>query len=474
MAASRRVVERAARGDEPVYGVNTGFGHLASVSVPAEELRELQVNLVRSHCAGTGEPFPREVVRAVLALRANVLARGHSGARPLVARHLLRLLRADLLPVVPSQGSVGASGDLAPLAHVALAAIGEGEVLVKGRRRPAGRALREAGIEPLRLEAKEGLALINGTQVSTAQAVLALVRAEELLRAADLAAAVAVEALRATVRAYDDRVHAARPHPGQEASADNLRRLLADSQIAESHRDCGKVQDSYALRCVPQVHGAGRLAAAEARRVLSVELNSSTDNPMVFAEQNELVSGGNFHGQPVATVCDYLALALAGVGSVSERRCDRLVNPLVSGLPAFLAEGPGLESGLMMAQVSAAALVSENKGLSHPASVDSIPTSALQEDHVSMSTWAARKLDRLVDNVEGILAIEFLAGMQALEFLDPLRPARAVAAARRAYRRALPHRRGDRVLAGEIEAARALLRDGSLVRAAESAAGPLL
>lgn len=420
MRASRRIVDRAAKSGQTAYGVNTGFGHLAMVRIPQADVRRLQVNLVRSHAAGVGPPADPPTVRALLLLRANVLARGHSGVRPEVAQKLLSLLAADVLPIVPELGSVGASGDLAPLAHVALAVIGEGKAVFGNRTLPASRALKKAGITPLTLEAKEGLALVNGTQFSGALACLALLRAENILKTADIAAALAIETLKGTTRAFDDRVQAVRPHPGQRLAAANLRRLLKDSAIGLSHTECPKVQDAYSLRCTPQVHGAARDAVAQLRRALTVEINSSTDNPLVFAPDGDIVSGGNFHAAPLAAALDYGALSMATLGSISERRIDRLVNPLVSGLPAFLARDPGLESGLMMAQVCAAALVSECKGLAHPGSVDSIPTSANQEDHVSMAPWCARKLRAILERVETILAIELLACYRGMVFHRPL------------------------------------------------------
>ena len=467
VAASRRAVERATRGGARVYGVNTGFGHLAQVSIPDDRLEELQLNLVRSHAAGVGEPLPVPVVRAVLALRANCLARGHSGIRLSTLERLVAMLDRGVAPVVPERGSVGASGDLAPLAHVALGLVGEGEAFFRGRRVPAATALRRARIVPPKLAAKEGLALINGTQVMTAIGALALLRAERLATIADVAGAMTLEALKGSHRAFDRRLHAARPHPGQIRSASNLRHLLADSEIERSHADCGKVQDAYSLRCMPQVHGAVRDALAHVRAVLSVEINASTDNPMVFTEQGDLVSGGNFHGQPVALALDHLATAVCSLGTISERRIERLTNPDLSELPAFLTPDPGLHSGFMMAHVTAAALVSENKILAHPASVDTIPTSAAKEDHVSMGVTAAWKASRVVDNVETVLAIELLAAAQGLDFLRPLRPGRGVAAAWRAARRVVARLDADRVLATDIERMRVAIADGRMRKAVE-------
>jgi len=481
MNAARAVVQRALADDRPTYGVNTGFGHLSDVRIPLAQVRALQVNLIRSHAAGVGEPLGPGETRAAMLLRAHVLAQGHSGTRPLVARRLLAMLNADILPVIPCQGSVGASGDLAPLAHLALGLIGEGEVQVRGRRQPASRALAAAGIPPVRLEAKEGLSLINGTQIMTAIGALALLEAESLLVHGDIAGAMSLEALRGSAKPFDQRIHDVRPHAGQAASARNLRRLLARSAIMESHRDCARIQDSYALRCMPQVHGAARAAAGAARAVLAVEINAATDNPLVFPEAGAagrrgagtMIPGGNFHGQPVAVALDALALALVGFASISERRIDRLVNPLVSELPAFLVPDVGLNSGFMLAQVTAAALVSESKALSHPASVDSIPTSANKEDHVSMGPIAARKAAAIVTNLRRVLAIEILAAAQALDFLTPLRPAAAVAAVRDRVRRDVPFMKRDRVLARDIATVESLILSGALRGAAESEAGRL-
>jgi histidine ammonia-lyase len=469
--ASRRTVERSTRGGAQVYGVNTGFGHLATIRIADEDLEELQTNLVRSHAAGVGDPFPERVVRAILALRINCLARGHSGLRESTLARMVELLDAGIVPVVPEQGSVGASGDLAPLAHVALALIGEGAVTVRGRTVPADRALRRAGLTPIRLREKEGLTLINGTQVMTALGALTLLRAERLARHADVVGAMSLEALMGSHRAFDRRIQDARPHEGQRAVAGNLRRLLAGGAIEAAHRDCGRVQDAYSLRCIPQVHGAARDGLAHARRVLETEVNASTDNPKVFAEDDDLVSGGNFHGQPVAMALDQLAIAAATLGTISERRIERLVNPELSGLPAFLAAEPGLHSGFMMAHVTAAALVSENKVLCHPASVDTIPTSAAKDDHVSMGAHAARKAAQVVGNVAHLLAIETLCAAQALDLLRPLRPGSGVEAARAAFRRRVSRLAGDRVLAPDIDRACRLIDDGVLVDAAIRACG---
>jgi histidine ammonia-lyase len=473
VARARRVVDDAVARGDVVYGVTTGFGNFADVVIPRARLRELQLNLVRSHSAGVGEPLGEPETRALMLLRANVLAKGHSGVRPETLERLVALLNARIHPVVPAQGSVGASGDLAPLAHLALALVGEGECVHEGRRRPAAEVLAGHGLAPLSLEAKEGIALINGTQLMTAVAGLALAEALRLCRAADVAGALSLDALKGTDVAFDPRIHEARPHPGQRASAANLRRLLAGSALRESHRDCGKVQDAYTLRCMPQVHGAARDALDYVQRTVSVELNAATDNPMVFAETGELLSGGNFHGEPVALAADVMAVAVSELGAISERRTERLVNPALSGLPAFLAAEGGVQSGLMMAQVTAAALASENKVLCHPASVDSIPTSANKEDHVSMGAHAARKAAQVVANVRRILAVELLAATQALEFHRPLATSPALERVRERVRGLCGPLDQDRVLSPEIEAVAEDLRGGALSDEAAAVCGTL-
>ena len=473
VTASRRAVDDATRGGRQVYGVNTGFGQLAGVGIPPDKLAELQVNLIRSHAAGTGAPLSGDVVRAILALRANCLARGHSGIRLATLASLLDLIAADVLPVVPEQGSVGASGDLAPLAHIALGLIGEGDATVAGRRMTARAALKRKRLKPVSLAPKEGIALINGTQVMTAIGTLALLAAERLAVAADIVGAMTLEALKGSHHAFEARIHAARGQRGQIVSAGNLRKLLRDSPIERSHADCGRVQDAYSLRCMPQVHGASRDTFRFVREILAIEINASTDNPMVFAETGDLVSAGNFHGQPVAVALDHLAVAACSLATISERRLERLVNPMLSDLPAFLARDAGLNSGFMMAHVTAAALVSENKILAHPASVDTIPTSAGKEDHVSMGVHAARKAAQIVRHAQTVIAIEALAAAQALDFLAPLRPGRGVAAAHRAFRRKIAPMDRDRYLAPDIEAARRAVEDESLRTASEHAVGSL-
>jgi histidine ammonia-lyase len=471
--AAHRVISEILASGRQVYGVNTGFGHLKDIGIPREQLDLLQLNLIRSHCAGVGSPLPPEATRAMMLLRAHVLALGHSGVRPVVLDALLAHLNADLLPVIPEKGSVGASGDLAPLSHLALALLGEGEAVLQGERMPASAALRKAGIEPLRLGPKEGIALVNGTQMITAVGVLALLQAEALAVAADIAGALSLEALKGSHHAFDPRLHRLRPFPGQQACAANLRALLSDSEIARSHQDCGRVQDAYSLRCMPQVHGAAREALRFARSILETEVDAVTDNPIVFPETGELLSGGNFHGQIPALALDGLAIGITSLAAVSERRVERLLNPHLSGLPPFLARNAGVNSGLMMAQVTAAALVAENRILAHPASVDSIPTEAGQEDHVSMGPIAARKARAVVEQSRQVVAIEVLSACQALDLVRPLRGGRGAEAAYEAVRRAVPFMETDRVLSPDIAAVEELILGGSLRSAAEAACGEL-
>ncbi len=471
MERSRAYVERLLAEGRTVYGVTTGFGRFATQRIEPASVRDLQRNLLLSHAIGVGQPFGDDVVRAMMLLRAQSLAHGVSGIRPQVVERLLELLGAGVVPVVPSQGSVGASGDLAPLAHMSLPLLGEGEVRWRGEVRPAAPVLAELRLEPLVLEAKEGLALINGTQAMGAQLALLLLDAGRLLSAVDVAAAMSVEALKGSHRPFLESVVRVRPHPGAVRVAANLRRLLADSDIQRSHVDCDKVQDPYSLRAVPQVHGATRDALAHVAEVLDVELDSVTDNPLVFHEDDEVVSAGNFHGQPLALAADYAAIALAELASISERRIEQMLNPALSGLPAFLAEQGGLHSGLMVSQYTAAALVSENKVLAHPASVDSIPTSANQEDHVSMGTHACRKARQVLDNVLWVVAIEVVSAAQALDFHLPLRPGRGVRAAYERVRTLVPHLDRDRLLRPDLERVRDAICDGSLAAAVGAAVG---
>jgi histidine ammonia-lyase len=461
MLRSRAVVDRLAAGDAPVYGVNTGVGLLADVRVPPGELEQLQRNVVRSHAAGTGDPLTAETVRAMMLIRANVLAKGYSGIRPVVAERLCEMLARGVTPVVPSQGSVGASGDLAPLAHMALVLIGEGEAEFSGQRMPGGEALRLAGIERLDLKSKEGISLLNGTQAMLAIGCLELAAAQTLTDTAEVVCALTLDALRGTPRAFERRLHEVRPHPGQLASAARLLGLLEGSEIRASHVSCRRVQDAYSLRCAPQVHGAVRDALDEARRVFSIELNSATDNPLVF--EDEVVSGGNFHGEPLAFQLDYLAIALTALSGISERRIDRLLNPALNeDLPPFLAGHPGLESGLMMAQVTAAALVAENRVLATPASPGSITTSGNKEDFVSMGMTSALKWKRVVRNTRAVVAIEALAAARALEFLRPLKTSVPLEVARERIRSVSAGLEGDHPPSGDIAAVEKLIAEGAL------------
>ena len=475
MNAAREVVERAAHGSrEHTYGVNTGFGRFVAVAIPEEQTGELQLRLLRSHACGVGEPYPDEIVRAAMLLRSNALAKGNSGARVETVELLLALLNQGVLPVVPSRGSVGASGDLAPLAHLALPLVGEGEAWIDGERLSGAEALARASLDPVRLEAKEGLSLVNGTQFMAAMLALGLVRARRLARVADIACALSVEALQGSRTSFLPQIHELRPLRGQKAAAANVLHLLEGSAIIEAHRWCDKVQDAYSLRCAPQVHGACRDLLDYGEYTAAVELNAATDNPLVLVDDEELVSNGNFHGQPLAFALDALAMAVAELASISERRLERLVNPNLSeGLPAFLTTDGGLNSGFMIPQYVAASLVSENKVLCHPASVDSIPTSAGQEDHVSMGNAAGLKAWQVLANSERAVAIELLAGAQAVEFHAPLEPGAGGRAARAAVRERSARLREDRPLAGDIEAVAAAIRDGSLLAAVEADAGEL-
>jgi histidine ammonia-lyase len=470
--AARDVVERHAATGAAVYGVNTGFGALADVAIPADQLSRLQLNLLRSHAAGVGEPLSVPVVRALAALRANVLAKGFSGVRLETLDALIAMLNAGVHPCVPSRGSVGASGDLAPLAHLALVLVGEGEVLDAASARgrvPGAEALARAGLRPVALAPKEGLALINGTQATVAVLALALVDAARLARTADVAAAMSLDALRGSIHPFEPRIHAARPVPGQAASAANLLALVEGSAINRSHEACGKVQDAYALRCAPQVHGSAREAIAFARRLVEIDANAATDNPMVFTGegngQGEIVSGGNFHGAPLALGADTLTIGVAQLATISERRIDRLMTPADSGLPAFLIRDSGLHSGLMMAHVTAAALVSEIKTLAHPAAVDTIPTSAGREDHVSMSMGAALKAARAIELAEEVVAIELLAACQAIDLLAPLATSAPLGRVQQSIRGVVATLVEDRPPSPDIAAIVARMREGAIERA---------
>ncbi|MFZ0821358.1 MAG: histidine ammonia-lyase [Candidatus Acidiferrales bacterium] len=470
MEASRAVVDKLLASGATAYGINTGFGELAQVRISPDKIRQLQLNLVRSHCCGVGAPLSENETRAMILLRANTLAKGLSGVRPVVVETLCAMLNRRVHPVIPSQGSVGASGDLAPLAHLAAVAIGEGEAVYECAHLPGGEAMKRAGVALLVLEAKEGLSLLNGTQGMLALLSLAMRDAQILCDAADLAAALSLDALRGSPAAFDERIMAARAHAGAAITARNLVRLNSGSQIRESHRSQPKdsrVQDAYSLRCTPQVHGAARDSLSQARAVAAIELNSATDNPLVFVGKNgegEIISGGNFHGQPLAMAADQIAVALATLGGISERRIEHLTNPHTSLLPAFLTREAGLNSGFMIAQVAAAALASELKALSTPHSVDSIPTSADQEDYVSMGMSAARRLCPMVDNLRRIVAIELLAACQGIDLLAPLRTGTSAERALKLVRTVAPTLESDRPLAPDIEAVAALIRDNAFTQ----------
>ncbi len=478
--AARAVVDTLVAGNKVAYAITTGVGKLSDVRIAGDQIRELQVNLVRSHAVGVGEPLAIAETRAMMLTRANSLSKGYSGVRSSAIDTLCEMLNRNVTPVVPSQGSVGASGDLAPLAHLALVMIGEGEAFDgKGTRMSGGDAMRQAGIKPLVLEAKEAVSLINGTQGMLAVGSLALAAAEILVDSADVIGAMTLDALRGTDVAFDERIHKARPHPGQLKTAENLRKLVEGSQIRESHRDCQRVQDAYSLRCMPQVHGAVRDTLSHCREVMETELNSAVDNPLVFVKprtigtretgtvigeaQGDILSGGNFHGEPLAFALDFVGIALSALAGISERRLERLVNPALNeGLPPFLAPSAGLNSGFMMPQVTAAALVSENKVLAHPASVDSITTSGNKEDYVSMGMTAAVKLKKIVENTRNVLAIEAIAAAQALDFLAPMKTSRRLLAAYTAVRTVSPAMQHDRVMYSDFVRVADLIAGGKI------------
>ena len=469
---SRKFVEQVLADGEAVYGITTGVGELANRVISPDQAQTLQRNLIHSHAVGVGEPFGEDVVRGIMLLRANALAKGYSGVRADLIRFLLDMLNCGVCPRIPQRGSVGASGDLAPLAHLALVIMGEGECISNGRRVPARAVLDEAGLAPMTLQPKEGLALINGTQVMAALGCLVVTDAASLLKSALIAGAMSMEALKGTDKSLDEKLHAVRPHPGQLRCAANMRRLVAGSEIIASHKGCQKIQDAYTLRCIPQVYGAVTDTIDHARRVLDIEINSATDNPLIFADAGEVISGGNFHGEPLAFIMDFMGIALAEIASMSERTVDRLVNPHTSGLPPFLVENSGLNTGFMIAQYTAAALVSENKVLAHPSSVDSIPTSAGQEDHVSMGATAARHALDILRNVENVLAIEVLCAAQGMDF-QTARPGAGTRAAHDAIRKQISHLGDDRLLYEDMEQARQLVAYGDIVAAVEQAIGAL-
>lgn len=472
--ASRKVIDDILAEGRTVYGVTTGFGALSQVTIPVDSVNQLQVNLVRSHAAGTGSFLDEPTTRAMMLLRANTLAKGFSGVRPEVIQTLIEMLNRQVCPRIPSQGSLGASGDLAPLAHLALVLMGEGEALYQGSCLPGGEAMERAGIPTLSLQAKEGLALLNGTQMMSALGVLSLLKAERLMKLAEVAGAMTIEAVRGSLRPFDDRVAQVRPHPGHVASAATFRQLLANSEILESHKNCAKVQDPYSLRCIPQVHGAVREVLGRVRNVLSVEINAATDNPLVFPD-GLVVSQGNFHGEPVSMALDTLGIALTELASIAERRIDKLMNPTFSDLPAFLAgeKQAGLNSGFMIVHYTAASLVSECKILSHPAVVDSIPTSNDKEDHVSMGATAARKAAKILEHVRWVVAAELLAAAQGLEHREGLHPGEGVWAAYQLIRQHVTPLESDRVLATDVETVARLLDAGTLLSSVEQAVGPL-
>ena len=468
---AEKVVRTALAGDTTAYGINTGFGRFCNVQISPRQVRRLQQNLVRSHGAGCGPEIPEDVVRLMLVFRANALARGNSGIRPSTLKLLTDMVAHDVLPCIPSQGSVGASGDLAPLAHLAQVLIGEGWATVGGKRLRGRAALRKVGLEPIILEAKEGLSLINGVQASSAYLADALVRTRRIFDTADIIAAITLESLLGSLSPFDARIHDVRPHAGQGRVAERVRALIAGSEILESHRDCGRVQDAYSLRCVPQVHGAGRDALAYVEQCLITEVNSATDNPLIFPTDDgpgsgDILSGGNFHGAPIGYAADLLGIVVADLASIAERRIERMVNPDLSGLSPFLSRQEGIESGYMMAQVTAAALVSENKVHAHPASVDTVPTSAGTEDHVSMSTIAARKAHQIVRNAEHVLGIELMIALDAFETRRPLKSGKALERAITVAREQLPRVLGDRNLSDEIEQAAGIVSSGVLESAA--------
>jgi histidine ammonia-lyase len=481
MERSRDLVEKWLAGNEVIYGVTTGFGEFATVKIPHEKIKQLQVNLIRSHSAGAGDPLPANIVRLMILLRANALAKGYSGVRPKVVQHLLRIFNLNLIPFIPEKGSVGSSGDLVQLAHLVLAMMGEGNFVVDGKLEPAKDVLRKYRMAPLELTAKEGLALVNGTQMMGAFAVHCVYEAAQLAKIFDITGALGVEALRGTDVAFDSRIHKLRPYHGQQTSAKNVRRLLAGSEIRKSHlHNDLRVQDAYSLRCMPQVHGAVRDAIEFCKKQVSVEINSATDNPLIFADDGIHLEGGNFHGEPLALACDFLAIGLSEFASISERRVERMVNWQLSGLPKFLIEDGGLNSGMMIAQYTAASLVSENKVLSHPASVDSIPTSANQEDHNSMGSIAAQKCFRVLGNVWCVAAIELLVACQAIDFSGniggdgvPLKCGAGTEAVYKLVRKKIKHIDHDRVLHKDIETALQLLKSGEVIHAAEKAVGKL-
>jgi histidine ammonia-lyase len=470
---ARTLIDRWVAEEKTIYGITTGFGALSDVAISRKDTRQLQKNILMSHAAGVGDPLDEETVRAIMALRIKDLAKGHSGIRLETVEHLIALLNWGVCPVVPAKGSVGASGDLAPLAHLALVLLGLGEAFYKGQRMTGKQVLSKCGLKPIQLEAGEGLALVNGTQVMTAIGALALCDAMMLSKMTDLAAAMSLEVLMGSRTEFNARIHRVRPHPGQAVAADNMERITRNSEIITSHEDCSRIQDAYTLRCSPQVHGATKDAIQYSLNVIETEMNSATNNPLIYAESDDFLLGGNFHGQPVALAMDFLSMAVAELANISERRIERLVNPMLSGLPAFLVGDGGLNSGFMIAQYTAAALVSENKVLCHPASVDSIPTSANKEDHVSMGTISARQCREIIGNTGNVIAIELLCAAQALDLFTNLKPGEGTLLAYQVIRDSVPNLETDRILSADIETVKALIRSGKILKAVEKKVGSL-
>ncbi len=473
IAKTRKLIEKLVEEEKAIYGVTTGFGALSDVTIPKKDSAQLQTNILMSHAAGVGNPLEKEIVRAIMALRIKDLARGHSGIRLETVLQLIRLLNAGICPVVPEKGSVGASGDLVPLAHLSLVLLGMGEAFYKGKRLSGKETLKKCGMDPIRLEAAEGLALVNGTQVMTAIAGLAVYDSIRLSKMIDIAAAMSLEVLMGSKTEFDPRIHQLRPHPGQALAANNMDRITRNSEIITSHKDCRRIQDAYTLRCSPQVHGASKDVIEYALNVVKVEINSSTGNPLIFPETQEFLLGGNFHGQPVALAMDFLCMGVSELANISERRVERLVNPKLSGLPAFLVSDGGLNSGFMLAQYTAASLVSENKVLCHPACVDSIPTSANKEDHVSMGTISARKCREIIKNTENVIAIELLCGAQAMDLFTNIKPGEGTMAAYNVIRGTVSHLESDRILSKDIEAVKSLMQSGKILEAVEEKVGKL-
>ena len=470
---TRKLIEKLLQEEKAIYGVTTGFGALSDVTIPKKDSAQLQTNILMSHAAGVGNPLEEEIVRATMALRIKDMARGHSGISLETLMQLIRLLNEKICPVVPEKGSVGASGDLVPLAHLSLVLLGMGEAFYKGKRLSGKEALKKCGMDPIRLKAAEGLALVNGTQVMTAIAGLAVYDSLRLSKMIDIASSMSLEVLMGSKTEFDPRIHQLRPHPGQASAADNMDRITRNSEIITSHKDCRRIQDAYTLRCSPQVHGTSKDAISYALNVVKIEMNSSTGNPLILPETQEFLLGGNFHGQPVALAMDFLCMAVSELANISERRIERLVNPKLSGLPAFLVSDGGLNSGFMLAQYTAASLVSENKVLSHPACVDSIPTSANKEDHVSMGTISARKCREIVKNTENVIAIELLCGSQAMDLFTNMKPGEGTMAAYNVIRGTVSHMDSDRILSRDIKAVKSLMQSGKILESVEEKVGEL-